>query len=510
MSEEWQRLDPRMLLVHPVRELVRFLPVVLGVAVVGPPGDGAVSEAVIVGVPVLLGLVRYLTTTFRVTAERVELRRGLLSRHLLSVPRDRVRTVDTVASPVQRVLGLVTVQVGSGSASQEAEDRLDLDGLPRARAAALRARLLAAAAPEAADAATSAARPGESLVLALDPRWARYAPLTSTGLTLAAGAAALGVQVLGQSGGWDVVATRLDRWDAPATIPLLLGGALTAALVLSLLAVGGYLVANHGLRLTRDADAWHLRRGLTTTRETSLDVDRVVGVALAEPPGLRLAGAARLHALVTGRRARGDATALVPPAPRDAAVATAAALLGDHAPLAAPLASHGPAAARRRWTRAMIPALAVTGALVAAALDLGAGSAGGRLLLVSAVLAPPVGALLAADRVAALGHALLPGHLVVRGGSLTRTTQVVARDAVIAVCTRDSWWQRRAGLTHLVAATSGGSQQVVALDVPQGVAVDLADRLLPGLVTELLAPPPHAGQHAGQRARLSAPAPPAG
>ena len=26
----WQRLDPRMLLVHPVREVIKFLPVIIG------------------------------------------------------------------------------------------------------------------------------------------------------------------------------------------------------------------------------------------------------------------------------------------------------------------------------------------------------------------------------------------------------------------------------------------------------------------------------------------------
>ena len=30
---EWQRLDPRMLLVHPIRELIRFLPVLIVFAV---------------------------------------------------------------------------------------------------------------------------------------------------------------------------------------------------------------------------------------------------------------------------------------------------------------------------------------------------------------------------------------------------------------------------------------------------------------------------------------------
>mgnify|MGYP006904091512 CR=1 FL=1 len=34
-EHDWQRLDPRMLLVHPVREVVKFLPVLLGVLVAG-------------------------------------------------------------------------------------------------------------------------------------------------------------------------------------------------------------------------------------------------------------------------------------------------------------------------------------------------------------------------------------------------------------------------------------------------------------------------------------------
>ena len=38
---EWQRLDPRMLLVHPVREVMRFLPVLVGLFVAGTASGGA-------------------------------------------------------------------------------------------------------------------------------------------------------------------------------------------------------------------------------------------------------------------------------------------------------------------------------------------------------------------------------------------------------------------------------------------------------------------------------------
>ena len=75
----WRRLDRRMLLVHPVTELVRFLPALIGVFVVGGTGDDGTPAWWQVGsvvLPVLLGLLRWVTTRFRVTASRVELRRG--------------------------------------------------------------------------------------------------------------------------------------------------------------------------------------------------------------------------------------------------------------------------------------------------------------------------------------------------------------------------------------------------------------------------------------------------
>ena len=128
---EWQRLDPRMLLVHPIREVIRFLPVLI-VFIAGSDrgADGERWQLLGVAIPIALGLLRYLTTSFRITGGRIELRRGLLNRHVLSTPVDRVRTVDLTSSLIHRLLGLTTVRIGTGTASTSDEDRLDLDGLP--------------------------------------------------------------------------------------------------------------------------------------------------------------------------------------------------------------------------------------------------------------------------------------------------------------------------------------------------------------------------------------------
>ena len=105
---EWQRLDRMMLLVHPIRELIRFLPALIGLVIAGSASGGNAWwwNVLGIGTPIALGIARYLTTSFRIADGRVELRRGLLNKHVLSTPIDRVRTVDVTASPIHRVLGL--------------------------------------------------------------------------------------------------------------------------------------------------------------------------------------------------------------------------------------------------------------------------------------------------------------------------------------------------------------------------------------------------------------------
>ena len=83
------------------------------------------------------------------------------------------------------------------------------------------------------------------------------------------------------------------------------------------------------------------------------------------------------------------------------------------------------------------------------------------------LVALPVAALLAWDRTRSLGHALVVGHLVARSGSLVRRRRILEVDHVIGWNLRATWFQRRAGLTTLVATTAGGNQAVEVLDVPE-------------------------------------------
>ena len=139
----WQRLDSRMLLVHPARDLIRFLPAVIGLLLFGRSSDSGGWWGLIgIGIPIALGLSRYLTTSYRITSSRIEVRHGLLNKQVVSAPLDRVRTVDLTASPIHRALGLVTLRIGTGQSGGKSEERLALDGIAAPAAASLRARLL--------------------------------------------------------------------------------------------------------------------------------------------------------------------------------------------------------------------------------------------------------------------------------------------------------------------------------------------------------------------------------
>ena len=489
---DWQRLDPKMLLVHPIREVFRFLPVLAGVFIAGSQagGEGPPYELIGVAVPVLLGVARYYTTRYRIADGRIELRRGLLSKHVLTAQLDRVRTVDLTASPIHRVLSLTTVKIGTGTASTSGEDQLDLDGLPTARAHQLRYDLLHA---------VGSAHPGNGLeepvapdgssqalvartVARLDPSWARFAPLTSSGLVMFAAIAGVGSQVLDGVGffdsGHDIPGLAAALWIVVSLVVVL--GLITV----STLAVVGYLITNWDYSLTHTSTdgSWHLRRGLFTTRETSIDDGRVRGVAISEPVGLRLLGGARLSAVATGLGRESGNTLLVPPAPREVVDRAAIEVIGTPAPVVAPLQPHGPAAVRRRWTRALaLPVLATVGAVALAVFDHDDVPAWFALVPLPGIV---VGAALARDRARALGHDLVDGFLVVRSGSLVRSRDVLELDGIIGWNLRSSFFQRRAGLTTLVATTAGGSQSYAALDCPEDRAVTVAAAAHP----ELLAP----------------------
>jgi putative membrane protein len=473
----WRRLDPRMLVVGPLTNLGQLVPVVVLVLITGRSGNlsqvwYALGGAAFV---VLAGVVRWRTTRYRITAERVELHTGLLRRQRRSVPRDRIRTVDLTASPVRRVFGLSVVRVGSATGAGSVGDRsarLDLDAVSTAEAERLRRELLdrAPVAPTVAPPATELAH--------LRWSWLRFAPLTFSslaGVGAVAGAVFNLLSELGVDprdiGVVDETGRRLT------TAPLWVGIGVAGAALLAVAVVGAvaiFVERWYAYRLTREPDgSLRVSHGLLTRRSLSVSAERLRGAEVVEPLLLRLGRGAKVRALSTGLR-EGSGGALGPPAPRAEAHRLAAVALHSVPSEAtrADLRRHPPAALRRRLTRAVPPAAALV--VVAWTVDPRAG------LVALALL--PAAVLLAVDRYRGLGHTLTGRHLVTRTAGLRRRTVALQRDGVIGWTFRQTMFQRRAGLVTAEAVTAAGRGGYPVLDAAASDAVALADATTPDLL----------------------------
>lgn len=182
---DWHRLSPRMLLVHPVHEMLRQLPVLIGSVVLGSATGNPVWPLAALGVTVVFGVLRWFFTTYRIDDENVSLRTGILSRRAVSVPRNRIRSVQTEARLLHRLLGLTVLRVGTGQEAR-GEAAFELDAVDSARVPRLRALLLAES--------LAPVEPTGRVLARWQSSWLRYAPLSFSGLVMIGAVIGLGYQ----------------------------------------------------------------------------------------------------------------------------------------------------------------------------------------------------------------------------------------------------------------------------------------------------------------------------
>lgn len=448
----WQRLSPRMLLVHPVHELLRQLPLLVGGVVLGSTtGNQSWTVAVLV-LTAVLGVARWFTTSYRIDPDQVQLRTGLLQRKVLSVPRNRIRSVQTDARLLHRLLGLAVLRVSTGREAA-GDNTFELNAVEVSQVPRLRAILLS-------ESPHPVEEPAPVTVLARwQPAWLRFAPLSLSGLVTIAAAVGVVYQTgfgaaLGQSG-----LHTAQRFGVVTTAAVIIAVVLATSVLLSLVTYGN-------LVLVRRTDVLHLRHGLLRLREHTYDMSRLRGGTLRQPLLVRALGGARLDAVMTGVHGAGESSLLLPPCPVPTAESVLTGLVGDSDVVTGALLRHGRRAAARRWTRALgLPALAGVALAVVTAL------AGVPAWWWAAwVVITACCALLAADRVRALGHRVDGRWLVARAGSLERRRDCLATAGIIGWTVRQSLFQRRAGVATLVAATAAGTKRYPLIDVPENQA----------------------------------------
>jgi putative membrane protein len=455
-----RRTSPRIVLVHTVtfkqaRQLVPILiPVVAGFGFSGGLTTIVILAVAITVISLAAAVLSWWRFSYADGPSSVVLTRGLLSRSVRTVPNDRIRGVEVEAPLLHRLFGLVRVRVDAAAGAAGEDEEIVVDGVPRAEGDRLRVAVLThrGTAPAADDA--PAPEPVEEELSRWDNRWLLYAPLV--GSYLAIPAAALGAlsRVFDDLPG-DPLGDVFDA-ELPSAWVLALGVAGGTLLLLVAGSVIGAAIVNWGFRLARRGESLVAVRGLFTRRHTELEIDRIRGVSVSEGLGMRLVGAGRATALVTGLADAARRGQLLPLGPRAEAWSLAHRLTEDPGPLL----PHPAAARRRRIVRALVAGLTVTaGGLVLAV------TTGFWELLVAGLILTVLGVLLARSLYAALGHAAGPRSFSVRRGWLVREQIVLERRAVIGWQVKQTWFQRRDGLATVTACVGAGSGGYAAVDM---------------------------------------------
>ncbi|WP_225992706.1 PH domain-containing protein, partial [Actinomadura montaniterrae] len=280
----------------------------------------------------------WVTFTYVLHGDRIELRRVLIGRSVKSIPRDRIRGVDVSASLPQRLLGLAVVHIDAGAEGGEGT----LNAVSRQEADRLRRVLLARPSAD--------RRPPRRLLARVTPRWYLYAPLSGAYLLTPF---ALAGSVLGTlyNVGDDLGLITRQRVEtvghdvagaAPALAVALLALMIVAMPVMSVIV---FALFNWDFTVHERDGSILVERGVLTRRAVSLERRRLRGVELSDNPLERRAGVVRLGALITGLGDAAHRGRLLPAAPRPAAEDLASRVLGA---VPGPLVAHPRAARGRR------------------------------------------------------------------------------------------------------------------------------------------------------------------
>jgi putative membrane protein len=428
----------------------------------------------LVGLP--LAVVSWWRFRYRVGDGRLELRSGVFSRSVRTIPLDRIRGVDVSEPFLHRLLGLVKVEV-EAAAGGRSKAELSLAAISREQAEQLREAVLAGPRRDAGEEAVEA-RP----VYQATPGLLALGGLTSMRYLLAPAAVVGVVFNLADDLPGGIVdraaESAADRFPTN-TLGIVLVAAAAVGLVV-LAAIAGSLLVDWRFTVRDEGERLAASRGLLTRRVVHLDRDRIRGADVRDSPLRRPLRLSSVNAIAAGLRGRTGGTTLAPVIRNDHVAELLRAVDQDAPDPAAPLVAHPPASRRRRLVRALAAPLVALAILAAFGLVWAA-------LAAAAVTA--LALLVALDRHRQLGHRFDGRRVALREGSLQRRWSELDPDAAVAFDVRSSPGQRRAGVCTLTVHLGEGAGTRRALDLGEQQATALLAELRPQLVGPLLSSP---------------------
>lgn len=451
-----RRLHPMSWLFVLIQQLKQFILPLLALFIFGRGDRNDLWGLVAICVLGAFSIWQYYTYRFRIGADSLQIRSGLLERSLRQIPFARIHNVALHQSLLHRLFGVAEVRLESaGGIKPEAEmrvlkldDALALEALVRRRRGAVDA--LAADAP---------AEEGAVLHSLSTAEVVRVGLISNRGMIVVGG----GFAALAQLGG-DKFSELIEGWgralfgvvdtygrghEALATLTLLLLFLVLVRLfsvLLALLQYSGFRLEEHGRRLS-------LERGLLTRVRTSTPRRRIQSWTLREGMLHRLF---RRRTLEVGTAVLDNGSAGQPRSLREIApVGTPErcdALIRHLAPeLQWPPTEWRPLHRLTFW-RLLLPQLLIAALLAALAL-----LSFGRLGLVFVALWVPWIVYITWQNARHAGYAVDARMIAARGGWWTREWRFAEIGKLQAIRFGQSPIDRRFGTAHLLLDTAGGN-----------------------------------------------------
>ena len=440
MSSERRRTHPADVVLQTLTALRGLLvPFLIGIVLSsgsGRPGAALMFGAVGVAVSAFVGYVRWQATTYAVDDVSLSYRSGVFSPDETIVPIARISAVDTVSGPVQRLFGVVELQV---QVAGRAEPEVTLRAVGDAEAARLRAALR-----HPADARREPAwrlRRRDALVGALTaPQIGVLVPVLG-----AVGVVVQDAVNVNNAGGL------VDR--APDTVGEIALAAAAVVVAAWLLSIAGAVVIYGGFEVETDGERLRIRRGLVRRRTATVPLDRIQALRLVEGPLRQPFGLLAVRMEVAGYGADAGASGPLLPVVRRAEMA------GVLARIVPALADAGASLRRppRRALRRYVLPRAAAGIGAGAALTVAVPSSWpGALALVA--LGVAAGVLAYRDA----GWALRGRRLVLRRRRVARTTLVARAGRLQDQHLSRTLLQRRARLAGFTVRVGTGAKGAIA------------------------------------------------
>ncbi|HPF44839.1 MAG TPA: PH domain-containing protein [Syntrophomonadaceae bacterium] len=444
---EPQRLHPLSILDYLIKNIYSLLKGLLPLFLVAL-ADAGIRKWFLLAVPFLLvlfvvyGVLYWLRYVFYLRGQELRLEYGVFVRKQRYIPIERIQSVQISAGILQRLLGVVKIQVETAGAGNQAE--FVLSALPRQKAETLREILQAGRQiPDQAEQVPPAAE------YRLSPRRLLLLATTSNGIGVVLSALLAAVSQL------DDFFSDLNIWIkigqyvenlAAGKISMFILVIVILFLFAWLISLAGSLIRFSGFRLTRDGDNIRISRGLLEKQQLTLPVKRLQAVKVVEgilrqPFGML---SVQVISISNSAGAKGEGNVLFPLLPHSRLHHYLQQMLPEFAVISD--IKGLPASARRRYLLVnTLPALLIA---ILSAIFLPWGYL--------AFIIVPLAAWLGNAQYRSAGWLIDTDRLVLRTRTLGRVTTIVPRRKIQSMSVSQNFFQKRLGLASLRINTASG------------------------------------------------------